>query len=48
MLATLLIIVILFCMLTAISDFLDGDWSRGGVCLLVTLLLSGLLMVVIL
>ena len=48
MLPTLLIIVILFCILTAVSDFLNGDWTRGSVCLLLTLLLSGLLMVVIL
>ncbi len=47
MLATLLIILILFCILTAVSDFLYGDWTRGGVCLLLTLLLSGLLTVVI-
>ena len=46
MLATLLIIAILFCVLTALSDFVNGDWVRGGACLLLTLLFSGLLVVV--
>ena len=48
MLQTLLIILILFFVLTSLSDFLHGDWNRGSLCLLLTLLLSGLLMVVIL
>ena len=48
MLQTLLIILILFFILTCVSDFLNGDWTRGSLCLLLTVLLSGLLMVVIL
>lgn len=47
MLATVLILLILFFVLTATSDFLHGDWTRGSVCALLTVLLCGLLAVVL-